>query len=299
MKNQVQFAAALALFTLVSSCASLDETMATAPESTPAYDIDYPPALNELNFQSDGMRLNGLMYVADGPGLHPTVLLLHGFPGNEKNLDLAQALRADGFNVLFFHYRGAWGSEGTFSFTHVIEDVAAATDFVRANAETYRTDPDKLILIGHSMGGFAALAAGAKDETIACTAGLAPANFGVVANVLAADPDRKAGFIAYGDSLQMLAGTDGATLVSELIDNSEAFDALTYAPSFANRSVLIVGADKDEAVPLDAIVRPLIETYTSEPGVETTGVVLPGDHSFSWSREALIDTVLDWAEGCR
>ena len=299
MKNQIQFAAALALFTLVSSCASLDETMATAPEPMPAYDIDYPPALNELNFQSDGKRLNGLMYVADGPGPHPTVLLLHGFPGNEKNLDLAQALRADGFNVLFFHYRGAWGSEGTFSFTHVIEDVAAATDFVRANAETYRTDPDKLILIGHSMGGFAALAAGAKDETIACTAGLAPANFGAVANVLAADPDRKAGFIAYGDSLQMLAGTDGATLVSELIDNSEAFDALTYAPSFANRSVLIVGADKDEAVPLDAIVRPLIETYKSEPGVETTGIVLPGDHSFSWSREALIDTVLDWAEGCR
>ncbi len=299
MKDQIQFAAALALFTLVSSCASLDETMATAPEPTPAYDIDYPPALNELNFQSDGKRLNGLMYVADGPGPHPTVLLLHGFPGNEKNLDLAQALRADGFNVLFFHYRGAWGSEGTFSFTYVIEDVAAATDFVRANAETYRTDPDKLILIGHSMGGFAALAAGAKDKTIACTAGLAPANFGVVANVLAADPDRKAGFIAYGDSLQMLAGTDGATLVSELIDNREAFDALTYAPSFANRSVLIVGADKDEAVPLDAIVRPLIKTYKSEPGVETTGVVLSGDHSFSWSREALIDTVLGWADACR
>ncbi|MEP0316898.1 MAG: alpha/beta fold hydrolase [Hyphomonas sp.] len=292
MKNLILIAAALVL---MSGCTSLNEAI----ETPPTYDTEYPPALDEMNFQSDGMRLNGLMYVADGPGPHPTVLLLHGFPGNEKNLDLAQALRADGFNVLFFHYRGAWGSEGTFSFTHVIEDVAAATDFVRANAETYRTDPDKLILIGHSMGGFAALAAGAKDETIACTAGLAPANFGVVANVLAADPDRKAGFIAYGDSLQMLAGTDGATLVSELIDNSEAFDALTYAPSFANRSVLIVGADKDEAVPLDAIVRPLIETYKSEPGVETTGIVLPGDHSFSWSREALIDTVLDWAEGCR
>ena len=292
MKNLILIAAALAL---MSGCTSLNE----ATETPPTYDTEYPPALDELNFQSDGKRLNGLMYVADGPGPHPTVLLLHGFPGNEKNLDLAQALRADGFNVLFFHYRGAWGSEGTFSFTHVIEDVGAATDFLRANAETYRTDPDKLILIGHSMGGFAALAAGAKDETIACTAGLAPANFGAVANVLAADPDRKAGFIAYGDSLQMLAGTDGATLVSELIDNSEAFDALTYAPSFANRSVLIVGADKDEAVPLDAIVRPLIETYKSEPGVETTGVVLSGDHSFSWSREALIDTVLDWAEGCR
>ena len=149
------------------------------------------------------------------------------------------------------------------------------------------------------MGGFAALAAGAKDETIACTAGLAPANFGVVANVLAADPDRKAGFIAYGDSLQMLAGTDGTSMVSELIDNREAFDALTYAPNYAGRSVLIVGADKDEAVPLDAIIKPLIAAYEAEPGVDATSAILSGDHSFSWSRDALIDTVLNWAEGCR
>ena len=292
MRNLFLIAAALAL---MSGCTNLKE----ATETSPTYDTEFPPALNELNFQSHGKRLNGLIYLAEGPGPPPTVLLLHGFPGNEKNLDLAQDLRADGFNVLFFHYRGAWGSEGTFSFTHVIEDVAAATAFLRANAETYRTHPDKLILIGHSMGGFAALAAGAKDETIACTAGLAPANFGVVANVLAADPDRKAGFIAYGDSLQMLAGTDGTRMVSELIDNREAFDALTYTPNYAGRSVLIVGADKDEAVPLDAIIKPLIAAYEAEPGVDATSAILSGDHSFSWSRDALIDTVLNWAEGCR
>lgn len=292
MRNLLLIAAVLAL---MSGCTNLKE----ANETSPTYDTEFPPALNELNFRSHGQRLNGLIYVAQGPGPHPTVLLLHGFPGNEKNLDLAQDLRADGFNVLFFHYRGAWGSEGTFSFTHVIEDVAAATDFLRANAETYRTDPERLILIGHSMGGFAALAAGAKDETIACTAGLAPANFGVVANVLAADPDRKAGFISYGDSLQMLAGTNGTSMVSELIDNRAAFDALTYASNYAGRSVLIIGADKDEAVPLDAIIKPLIAAYEAEPGVDATSAILSGDHSFSWSRDALIDTVLDWAEGCR
>jgi len=68
------------------------------------------------------------------------VILLHGFPGNDRNLDLAQALRRDGFNLLFFIYRGARGSEGTYTFTHVIEDVGAAADFLRANAAAYRTD---------------------------------------------------------------------------------------------------------------------------------------------------------------
>ena len=41
-----------------------------------------------------------VIYIASGPGPHPTVLMLHGFPGNEKNLDLAYSFRRAGWNVL-------------------------------------------------------------------------------------------------------------------------------------------------------------------------------------------------------
>jgi pimeloyl-ACP methyl ester carboxylesterase len=58
--------------------------------------------------------LNAVIYVAAGKGPHPTLLLLHGFPGNEQNLDLAQAARRAGWNVLTLHYRGSWGSPGPF-----------------------------------------------------------------------------------------------------------------------------------------------------------------------------------------
>jgi hypothetical protein len=34
---------------------------------------------------------------------------LHGFPGNERNFDVAQALRRAGYAALVFHYRGSWG----------------------------------------------------------------------------------------------------------------------------------------------------------------------------------------------
>jgi len=47
------------------------------------------------------------VYVAAGAGPHPAVVLLHGFPGNEKTLDLAQDVRRAGWNVLYFNYRGA------------------------------------------------------------------------------------------------------------------------------------------------------------------------------------------------
>ena len=297
-------AISLAGTALLGACASqvapVPEAAVSSQYADPAaIDAEHPPALMELNFESGGARLNGLIYLADGPGPHPTVILLHGYPGNEKNLDLAQAMRRAGFNVMFFHYRGAWGSEGNFSFSNVVEDVGAAADFLRAHAETYRTDPEKLILIGHSMGGFAAFSAAANDSRIACAAGLAPADFGMLASAIAASPDVLAGFSAYTDTLAMLNGFSGEAAIVELFANTAAFDLRAKAPELAGKSVLIVAADKDESTPLEVMIQPLMDAYAAEPGIRATHVVLPGDHSFSWSRNALIETVTGWAEGCR
>src|SRR5690606_13427077 len=112
-----------------------------------------------FTIESDGDRLLGCIYVADGPGPHPTVLLLHGLPGNERHFDLAHALRRAGFNVALFHYRGAWGSEGTFSIANAAADVPAALAFLRRPevAAAYRVDPARVVPVGHSMGGFVAL----------------------------------------------------------------------------------------------------------------------------------------------
>jgi pimeloyl-ACP methyl ester carboxylesterase len=276
---------------ITSGCASLAQR--------PDYDPAHPPALQEVNFESHGDRLNGIVYVANGPGPHPTVILLHGWPGNEKNLDLAQSMRADGWNVLFFHYRGAWGSEGTYSFTHVFEDVAAAADYLRANAGPLRTDPDRIILVGHSMGGFAALMAAARDDRIVCTAAITPADLGAVAGMFESQPGLAREWSSYSDTLQMLHGFTGHGALDEIMANRKAFDLRGLAPQLRGKSVLVVGADRDTDVPADVIVRPLIDAYEAEPAIRTTGVILSGDHSFSWSRSLLIETVTHWAEGCR
>ncbi|MEL6781085.1 MAG: hypothetical protein AAFO51_01820, partial [Pseudomonadota bacterium] len=92
----------LSVLTLAACQMASNSVNAVADMATPDYDpltqdpelsVAFPPALEELNFQSQGARLNGLIYVANGEGPHPTVVLLHGYPGNEKNLDLAQDLR--------------------------------------------------------------------------------------------------------------------------------------------------------------------------------------------------------------
>ena len=115
---------------------------------------------------SHGVGLNALLFVASGKGPHPTVILMHGLPGNERNLDLAQAIKRSGWDVLTFTYRGAWGSPGDFSISNSMEDTAAALAFARSSeGAKYGIDPRHIVLAGHSMGGATAMmtAASATD----------------------------------------------------------------------------------------------------------------------------------------
>ncbi len=283
---------------LLPACSPSPAPVTEAPPpvaAAPAFDAANPPALVETHFEIAGDRVNGIVYLANGAGPHPTVVLLHGFPGNERNLDLAQDMRREGFNVLFFHYRGAWGSEGEYSLPHVIEDVAGATAYLRANAAALRVDPARILLVGHSMGGFAALQGGARDPAIKCVAGIAPAEMGAIATQLEQSPEGAAGFAAYADQLDMLEGLDGREFVADILANRDTYDLAKLAPQMVGKSILIVLGDKDTDIP-----NPMAMTaaYKATKGVKVSGVELSGDHSFSWSRKDLSDTVTDWAKGC-
>jgi hypothetical protein len=105
--------------------------------------------------------------------------------------------------------------------------------------------------------------------------------------------------MAYSDSLQMLHGLTGEKIMAEIQANSGAFSLQGLAPKLEGKRILVVGADKDTSVSEDMVIRPLIAAYAADPAIDTTGVVLSGDHSFSWSRDELISTVMDWAEACR
>lgn len=266
----------------------------------PSIDTAHPPAIAELSFDSHGDRVNGHMYIANGAGPHPTVVLLHGFPGNEKNLDLGQSLRRAGFNVLFFHYRGAWGSEGDYSFSNVVEDVASAVSYLRKDdvAAKYRINPERISLVGHSMGGFAAVMGGAADTSITCVTGIAAANLG---NRIHGKTPKAVldGFAAFVDAQAMLKHKGGKAVIAELAERGAAFDTFLLGPKYKDRPVLLVAGRQDRAVnPTDNHL-PQVEAYEAA-GVNLTHTLMEGDHSFSWTRFALMRTVTDWMNGnCR
>ena len=81
----------------------------------PDFDPAWPPSYTGVAIPSGGELMYGTAYIAQGQGPHPVAVFLHGLPGNERNLDLAQAARRAGWTALSFTYRGAWGSGGTFS----------------------------------------------------------------------------------------------------------------------------------------------------------------------------------------
>ena len=263
-------------------------------------DEDFPPAVVELGIDSYGDRMNGHISLANGKGPHPTVVLLHGFPGNEKNLDLAQAFRRAGWNVLFFHYRGAWGSEGVFSFGNAIEDVASALSFLRDPAnEALRVDTDHIALVGHSMGGFLALHGGARDENVKCVVGLAAANFGDRAALANSSPEALEGFKAYSDQLIMLNGFDGETAVAELAAAGDGFNNLLLAPKLAGKNVFLIAGERDDAVDI-SVHEAHMKTFLDAEGISMTEWRLDADHSFSWHRIALSHAITKWLdETCR
>ena len=118
-----------------------------------------PAGSIELFIPSANSLLNGFMYKANGAEKHPTLLLLHGYPGNEKNLDLAQVVRAHGWNVIYFDYRGSWGSQGKFSFRNCVADIINVVYFCNKYQDSLQIDTSKIVLFGHSMAGWASLKA--------------------------------------------------------------------------------------------------------------------------------------------
>lgn len=163
----------LTILAFLSSCKS--GTSANSKQNNTEYlyndfkpDEFYPAGQVELEIKSEGTGMYGLAYTANGKGPHPTVVLLHGIPGNERGLDLAQNLRRAGYNVIYFNYRGTWGSKGSFGFQNAIEDAGAVVDYLTdsLNQETLRVDPERIVFAGHSMGAGIALLAGLKDPRV-------------------------------------------------------------------------------------------------------------------------------------
>jgi pimeloyl-ACP methyl ester carboxylesterase len=282
--------------------ASLSATLPAAAQipaaitTDPAHDATTPAAFATFQIPSHGALLNALAYIAPGPGPHPVVLLLHGFPGNEKNLDLAQAIRRAGWTVVYFDYRGSWGSPGDFSFTHSIEDTHSAIAYLRdpANAKKLRADPSYIVLIGHSMGGFLARYVSAQDPAIKSVGLISAADMGVdmMQSIKSEQQKTAIAKLSAGladEGMAPLAGCTPEGLAKEIAANATAWNIPALAPRLATRPILVITSDDGLAPSNDAFVEALHKAGNQQ--VKT--IHMATDHSYSDQRIALEEAVLD------
>jgi pimeloyl-ACP methyl ester carboxylesterase len=280
-----------ATFTLFATVAVSSAQQIPGIAQDPPPDKEFPASTEAPDITSHGVRLNAMFYLASGRGPSPVVLLMHGFPGNEQNMDLAYAIRRLGWNVLVPHYRGSWGSQGTFSFANSIEDTQSAIQFLREaeNVKTYRIDPKRIVVIGHSMGGFMVAYAAAHDPQVLGVAMISAWDVGP-SMVRESAKERLPRFVAA--AAPRLSGTTPEGLVAEARQNSENWDYLRLVQGLKSRPILIIEStdrNVDDNKALAQALRKAGNPNVSESEMQT-------DHSYADHRIALQVAVINWLE---
>ncbi len=283
---------------LLFACSLSVYAQQSAVSTDPARDEAVPASMVQIAVPSHGERLLGVFYLASGAGPHPTAIVMHGFPGYEQNLDIAQAIRRAGWNVLAVHYRGSWGMKGDFSFTHVAEDADAEMAFLRdpAVVAKYRIDPAKIVLVGHSMGGFAVASAAAHDPRVAGVVMISAWNIaGPFLNVPAAGEDAAVAKFVQGQTkndLSPLVGCTAESLGHEAFRKREELSFFHFAQALATRPILIVTSNDGLARDNDTLFAAIQKA--GDKNART--VHMATDHSYSDHRIALEQEILQTLE---
>jgi pimeloyl-ACP methyl ester carboxylesterase len=145
-----------------------------------------PGARSTLPFtiKVDGNAIRGkIIYPSQRPSkLYPAVIFCHGIPGppappspgDGGYEELAEHFCALGAACVIFNFRGCGESEGNFDMMGWVRDLGATLDKVW---ETPHVDPTRILVVGYSGGGAAAICAAAEDDRVYALASVsAPAD---------------------------------------------------------------------------------------------------------------------------
>ena len=280
-----------AMITVSASSYAPAQDVSAAIFTDPVRDLAHPARMDVLHVPSGGVEINALAYVAAGAGPHPVVLLCHGLPGNEKNLDLAQAIRRAGWTVITFNYRGSWGSPGSYRFANDLEDTDAVLAYLRTPkaAAALGIDPKRIVMMGHSLGGWVTALTAAHDPALLGAAMISPGNIGRFGHVPRAAVI--AGFTANG--VEALADTTPTAMADEAIAHGDAWDFVKAGPRLAGTNLFVLTSD-DGGTPE---AERLITAVKAAGGTRVSAVHVATDHGWSDRRIRLESEIIRWLAG--
>ena len=252
-------------------------------------DSAHPARMEVLHIPSGGVKINGVAYLASGAGVHPTFVFFHGLPGNEKNLDIAQAVRRDGWNAITVNYRGSWGSPGEFRFGNTLEDADAVLAFLRepGNARSLGIDTSRLVIAGHSMGGWVVALTAAHDRGVLGAILISMADMSNIGTRTRAQVAR-----LMRENMETLAGVTAESMADELLAGAPKWRVADAVPQLARLPLLVITSDDGLAPQSDTLVKAL----RAKGNASLTTVHYETDHSYSDKRIAVEGSIVEWLE---
>jgi pimeloyl-ACP methyl ester carboxylesterase len=162
-------------------------------------------------------------------------------------------------------------------------------------------DANRIVLIGHSLGAFAALTIATEDLQIRAVGALALFDLGVVARIIRGDAAGAEAMRRFFEwTMPPLHGTSPEELIKETLANGDGWFLPKRAFLLADRSLLFVTASRDTIAPGVQHTQPLLAALQASTARDAwctaKHVELDSDHSFSDRRVALARTVLEWVK---
>ena len=201
--------------------------------------------LQKITFQNkEGETIVGRLEMPADRHPHNYAIFAHCFTCNKNLLavkNISRALTANGFAVLRFDFTGLGESEGDFENTNFSGNVA---DLVAAAHYLEKTYDAPTLLVGHSLGGTAALFAAAEITSIKAVATIgAPSNPIHVKHLFKSTiPEIKAS----GKAVVNLSGRD-FTIKKQFLDDLE-HKSLAVVVKNMRKPILILHSPQDETV---------------------------------------------------
>jgi alpha/beta superfamily hydrolase len=199
---------------------------------------------------------------------------------------IAQQLAAHGIAVLRFDFTGLGASEGEFANTNFSSNVA---DLVAAAAHLRENYQAPALLIGHSLGGAAVLAAaGSVPECKAVVTIAAPSDVRHVRHLLG---DQAARIEADGEAKVMLAGRP-FTIKRQFLQDAEE-QQLTAKLAELRRALLVMHSPRDDTVDIANATR----IFTAAKHPKSYLSLDTADHLLSARADAVYaaDLIAAWA----
>ncbi len=240
--------------------------------------------LENIEFTSGSNTLLGRLYRPEGRMQKAAVTFCHGFPGDTKNMDLAEELALNGIVTLIFYYQGAWESSGKYSLTKLEVGVRDAVAYLKGQPYV---NPRRVGLISHSMGALPLSKVMSLDPSIKTGVLMAPV---ADIKVLIAKRGMEGTAKRYASMAEgKLNGATYESLLMDLEEVSKTTNPVDLAPKIKAPTIVIVGS-KDEDTPPEMCRKFYISAGEPKKWVQIEGA----GHSFSEHRIPLMREVLDW-----